>query len=64
MLIEGTGVEGFVETVDVEVPREEDVAAELKAAGIADLEFPEIEQVVGSTVLDEEQKEFGSERID
>lgn len=64
VLAEGTGDEGPVDIVDAEVPQDEDVVAELKAVGIADLRLPEIEQGVGSMVLSEEQKGFGSERID
>lgn len=56
--------EGSADIVDVEVPLVEDVAAELKAVGIADLVFPEIEQVVASMDLSEEQLGMGSESID
>lgn len=58
--------EGSADIVDAEVPLVEDVAAELKAIGIADLEFPEIEQVVASMDLSEEQLGLGlgSESID
>jgi hypothetical protein len=56
--------EGSADIVDAEVPLVEDVAAELKAVGIADLEFPEIEQVVASMDLSEEQLGLGSESID
>lgn len=63
VLAEGTVDEGSVDIVDLEVPRAEDVAAEIKVVGIADLGFPEMEQVVlvGSMDLSEEQLGFGSE---
>lgn len=64
VLAENTGDEGSADIADAEVPQVEDVAAVLKAVGIADLGFPEIEQVVGSMDLSEEQLGFGSERID
>jgi hypothetical protein len=56
--------EGSADIVDAEVPLVEDVAAELKAVGIADLEFPGIEQVMASMDLSEEQLGLGSESID
>lgn len=61
---EGIGAVGSVDIAAAEVPQEEDVAAETEAIDIADLGFHEIEVLVGSTVLAEEQKEFGSEEID
>lgn len=65
VLAESTGDEGSADIVDaVEVPLAEDVAAELKAVGIADLGFPEIEQVVASMGLSEEQLGLGFEGID
>lgn len=64
VLAESTGDEGFVDIVDAEVRQVEGVAAELKEVDIADLEFPEIEWVVGSMDLSEEQLGLGSEGID
>jgi hypothetical protein len=50
--------------VDATSPLVEDVAAELKEVGIADLGFPENEQVVASMDLSEEQLGLGSEGVD
>lgn len=64
VMAESTEDEGSADIVDAEVPLVEDVTAELKAVGIADLGFPEIEWVVVSMDLSEEQLGLGSERID
>lgn len=64
VLVESTVDGGSADIVDAEVPLAEDVAAELKADGIADLGFHELEQVVASTDLSEEQLGLESERID
>lgn len=64
VLAESTGDEGSADIAVVEVPLAEDVAAELKAVGIADVEFPEIERVVAGMDLFEEQLGLGSEEID
>lgn len=60
----GTEIEGSVDIVAVKVPQEEGAVAGTKAVGIAGLGFHEIEEVLGSTVLAEEQKGFGYEGID
>jgi hypothetical protein len=64
VMAESTEDEGSADIVDAEVPLVEDVTAELKAVGIADLGFPETEWVVVSIDLSEEQLGLGSERID
>ena len=64
VLAESTENEGSAGIVDAAVPLVEDVTAELKAVGIADLGCPENEQVVASMDLSEEQLGLGSERID
>jgi hypothetical protein len=64
VLAESTENEGSAGIVDTEASLVEDMAAELKAVGIADLGFPENEQVVASMDLSEEQLGLGSERID
>ncbi|MCI05147.1 hypothetical protein A2U01_0026197 [Trifolium medium] len=43
VMAESTEDEVSADIVDAEVPLVEDVAAEIKAVGIADLGFPEIE---------------------
>jgi hypothetical protein len=64
VMAESTEDEESADIVDAEVPLVEDVTAELKAVGIADFGFPEIEWVVVSMDLSEEQLGLGSERID
>lgn len=61
---ESTEDEESADIVDAEALLVEDVAAEIKPVGIADLRFPEIEQEVASMDLSEEQLGLESERTD